>query len=496
MEENPAIGAAPRSDTQSRAPAASFTLDDVVNILDTRLRWYQKELTDLRKQIGAPAEQQEEKKRADIERQRHAVHTSRQSVSDVAAQSVNIVFGHQTHTASPTRASAHPHAEAALDRRISMGAVYTTVEALTAAGAISTPVDKMDASQHSRYVTAAKQIGQSVAKFHGSRTKDADRTVHEFVMLINAELDAWLGAAQQHGRLNLVVGRTEGAAQNWLSKKRTEVQKLMAAGVIEEALLGEWIEVQDDFVREMSKGVTGAMYEQQLRALKLRDKDGRLDIPTFIRRFDEITARLHPSASWTHDGDRSRMLAAKFEERLKYSGATELWKAAWLIVIAKGVPEDQRTLELWQDALLQASTLEEWTTKGGNQQRGRGGGGRDGSGHPTNGGYNQSAAGPTASLKAADGTHDESSAKEGEQHTDEGESEAQLNATSGGGQSGGRGKREASGRGKRNPHLSQEQVERLRAKKPSVCLSCYKPGHYSSDCKTPANRAPTQAELN
>src|SRR5450759_4416677 len=99
-------------------------------------------------------------------------------------------------------------------------------------------------------------------------------------------MDAWLTEGQQHGRLHLVIGRTDGAAQIWLAKKRQEMKKLHAAGQVTDLLLMEWGEVQDDFITEMSKGITSAVYEQQLRALKVRDKDGKMDVATFIRRFD------------------------------------------------------------------------------------------------------------------------------------------------------------------------------------------------------------------
>jgi hypothetical protein len=49
-------------------------------------------------------------------------------------------------------------------------------------------------------------------------------------------------------------------------------------------------------------------------------------------------------------------------------------------------------------------------------------------------------------------------------------------------------------KGKLNPHLSAEQVRQLIAKK--VCLSCYKAGHFSGECRKPANRPPTEAESN
>ena len=70
----------------------------------------------------------------------------------------------------------------------------------------------MNKDEFSRYSSAAKQVSSSVKKFHGSPIKDEGRTVHEFVQLINSELDTWLGERQQHGRLNLVIGRTEGFA--------------------------------------------------------------------------------------------------------------------------------------------------------------------------------------------------------------------------------------------------------------------------------------------
>ena len=104
----------------------------------------------------------------------------------------------------------------------------------------------MNKDQFTRFLTA-RQVAGSVTKFHGNPLKDDDRTVDEFVQLVNSQMDTWLGKDQQHGRLNLVIGRTEGTAQNWLARKREEMEKLLAAGTVTEKLLTEWSEVQSDF---------------------------------------------------------------------------------------------------------------------------------------------------------------------------------------------------------------------------------------------------------
>ena len=79
--------------------------------------------------------------------------------------------------------------------------------------------------------------------------------------------------------------------------------------------------------------MTVSMYEQQLRAVKLRDASGEVDPTTFIRRFDDISARLYPVTSWGSYADRSRMLlASKFKEAVKYGGVPDLWRDTYMMV--------------------------------------------------------------------------------------------------------------------------------------------------------------------
>ena len=239
---------------------------------------------------------EEEIKQAERRRQQQVVHTSRLSVGHLSAEAVNVTWSQPTYTtplSSPLRLPARPaQSRESKTRRLSDGyADSVPISPTTAAppdsapvvvkalGNASVEVEKMDKDQFRRYEAAAKRIDTSVTKFHGDRAKDGNRTVQDFVKLINGEMDRWLRPHQQHGRLDLVIGRTDGSAQKWLVDKRDELQKLLTAGIVTDTLLTEWGETQDDFISEMSKGITVAMYEQQLRSLKIRDKDGPLGRP-------------------------------------------------------------------------------------------------------------------------------------------------------------------------------------------------------------------------
>lgn len=457
---------------------ASFTLDDISTMFQRHLQPFKAEIAELRAQREPAAYHEDDEKRSDIARQRHAVHTSRQSVSNIVSESVNIAFGQSLDTPSSTPFRPQPprQSTAAFNRRLSQGIVDDDPPVSIK----SVPVANMDKEQLNRYNVATKQVTNSVAKFHGIPAKDNDRTPQEFVQLINSEMDTWMGSEQQHGRLNLVIGRTDGIAQNWLARKREEMQRLLAARSVTEVLLTEWMEIQGDFIKEMSKGITSAMYEQQLRALKLRDSEGNSDPTSFIRRFDDICARLYPINSWTNYHDRSRRLAEKFEERVKYGGANDLWESTWLILVARGVPEDERTVEDWQDALLQAWNYRAHITRGGgqdSQHRGRGGG----QGGGAQRGRGAGAASPPAA--AVNAMSDGGDSTTGEEHTKEGEVNPQLSAA--GSFRGGRG-RGGGGRG-RGGERQPMSAERQTLYNERRCFRCKEVGHTVAGCPKPPN---------
>ena len=250
------------------------------------------------------------------------------------------------------------------------------------------------------------------------------------------------------------------------------MKKLHAAGEVTDRLLMEWCEVQDDFKVEMSKGITNAVYEQQLKALRIRDKDGRMDVAKFRRRFDQICTRLYPSSQFTSESDRRRRLGEKFEERLRYCGeGPKLRDECLKMLIARRISEKERMVEDWQDVLLEVASTDEWihpkAVPAGKDKR------------QTSWPARQ----PTVSAMAVSAEEEDGS------QSDEGTARAegvQAAAVSTG---------SASGKSKFfNRHLSPEMVTQLRALK-QTCLSCYKTGHYSNKCPKPANRPPTAAEL-
>ena len=504
MDEPVTRRAGTESSTQSNLPSTStsaplYTAEDVERIAQAVARKALEEFQrasvaattvpderTARRVAVALAVEEEERKQADRQRQRELVRTSRASVSNLANEVVNLTFNQQAHYGSstpyttPLRPRPPQQTKAAINRRLSDGyaepPASTTAEAAAAAAAVggagSIEVEMMDTELYRRYESTNRTLSKSVEKFTGERQSEDDRTVEEFVDLINTEMDVWLGEVQQHGRLNLVIGRTGGMAQNWLVRKRQEMKKLHAAGEVTDRLLMEWCEVQDDFKVEMSKGITNAVYEQQLKALRIRDKDGRMDVAKFRRRFDQICTRLYPSSQFTSESDRRRRLGEKFEERLRYCGeGPKLRDECLKMLIARRISEKERMVEDWQDVLLEVASTDEWihpkAVPAGKDKR------------QTSWPARQ----PTVSAMAVSAEEEDGS------QSDEGTARAegvQAAAVSTG---------SASGKSKFfNRHLSPEMVTQLRALK-QTCLSCYKTGHYSNKCPKPANRPPTAAEL-
>lgn len=431
-------------------------------------------------------------RKADIERQRRVVHNSRQSISNLAAAAITQTFNNNYSSLdTPLRPPAVQQSRSSFVRRLSRGQPSDELELQDDVdllpSALSFDAVQMKRDEYHRYEVAAKQLTASVTKFHGNRVKDGDRTVHEFVQLINAEMDAWMGSAQR-GRLNLVIGRTDGTAQNWLVKKRDELAKLRAAGLITDVLVSEWhnVTLQQDFIDAMSKGITPTMYEVQLRALRVKDKDGKWDPTTFIRKFDEITSRLHPLSNWAMERDRNRFLAREFSERVKYGGGQELWALATMMLSMRGVKESERSLDEWQGALLEAWSIQQGLGEGGTMFKSsiRFGTQREnnfkGQSQPPS---NQSR---SQSVNAINTPAEDDQDDDTEQEERKGQGLSAVGTHSGSARK--------SGKQTRNPHLSPAQVGRLREN--GLCLSCYKPNHFARDCNNPpANRAPTEAEL-
>ena len=74
----------------------SSALDSKLEALfERRLSGLEKSLSDVRKQVVSPADQQEEKQRANLERQRRAIRSSTQAISNLAADSISMTFNQQ-----------------------------------------------------------------------------------------------------------------------------------------------------------------------------------------------------------------------------------------------------------------------------------------------------------------------------------------------------------------------------------------------------------------
>ena len=146
---------------------------------------------------------------------------------------------------------------------------------------------------------------------------------------------------------------------------------------------------------------------------------------------------------------------------------------AALMLAARNISERDRTVDDWQDALLVVTSTDKWlNAKDGAASTGR---------------QKKQSSWPNKQTVSAMAAPQPSTAsdEEGSTQSDEGRQEGAQAAVVPAQRS----------KGKRNPHLSSDQLTQLLAKKPHVCLQCYKPGHYSRECRKPANRAPTEAEL-
>jgi hypothetical protein len=365
-------------DTQSTAARALFTEADVTRIAQEAVR----RALEAREQAttqpytssveaGTTARPEVEVKDSEMDRrrQRQAIRESRVSVSNLASEAVNMTFNEQptyytSSPLSPFRPRPPAQTRAAFERRLS-GGYPDGVSAPLASDAadVVSPVEvpKTAAERRKQLESISRTLGKAVEKFYGERARDGEITVHEFVEVVNTQMDNWLGEEEQLGRLTLVISCTGGTAQMWLIRKMQEMKKLHAAGVVTDRLLMEWSEVQDDFIHEMSKGITSAVYELQLKALRIRDRDGRMDVDTFRRRFDQICTRLYPYASFTNDRDRRRRLGEKFEERLRYCGeGPKLRDDCLKMLIARRISERERMVEDWQEVLLEVASTDEW----------------------------------------------------------------------------------------------------------------------------------------
>jgi hypothetical protein len=413
------------------------------------------------------------------ERQRNVVKNSRQSLSNFTSAATAAKFSGIPFT--PLRPPAVKQTKSHIKRRLSDGQPNTesspvprTAPSPASPTMASFDVLSLDNNAYQRYDATSRHLKDTVTKFHGSTGKDGERTVHEFVRLINAEMDGWMGAAAQMGRLNLVLARTDGQAQNWLVKKREELTKLRALGDITDPLVTEWVEVQHLFIAEMSKGATKAVYELQMHELSLKDKSGKFDPQGFLTRFEQIADRMEPPTTWVDETDRRRALARLFEDRVKNGGGHFLWETMVLLMAGKNIPVEKRTVDDWQQAFIEA-----WTVK----QDARNNGSRppwkkynDYQGHQKDEkSTSQPSHGSTQRVNAV--TSDPVSDEE----TEEGRQEGVQAATTG------------PTRAPRNTHITKEQKDQLQAN--GVCLSCYKTNHWSRECRAPANRPPTAAEL-
>ena len=332
-----------------------------------------------------------------------------------------------------------------------------------------------------------------VDPFYADSSKDKGATVMDFVEKVETTMNDVLRWRPQY-RLMVVRTFLKEGAMRWMNAKLKELtDRAYATGRDLDEQPIEWdSDVRRLFIAAHIGTDTVELWLSKLSMLELGSAQTKTPIE-LDSQFDTIARHVYPTES-TNDVGVDLLLAGYYATIVfKYS------EPMYNTIVRNRKPV---RLAEWKTRLSEQFTAEEhikaMRRMAGHAQSSRGkdrwnkgqGQVRGGQAAPNN--KPQTAQAAVAAMDLGD------TRKEGQTSTGDGEDEedAQLNAVSGGGQSDGRGKKGTRGRGRRNSHLSQEQVEQLRARRPSVCLSCYKPGHFSSECTTPANRAPTQAELN
>lgn len=325
----------------------------------------------------------------------------------------------------------------------------------------------IDRGRNSPYGLAHQAISK-MDKYYGDKKHDKDIDVHSFVRSVEFELDCWMSRSA-HGRLELVISATSGAARDWLLYKRHDLQTLVARGDLRPEM-AEWEAVRAEFIERMGGAQTERLYATKLRDLRL-GRGGSDDVMKFITTFREYATRAYPLHEHPDTRARSLMLGRMFEEAVSNSDF-DVWKEAM-----RTRPQPQ-TLEDWEVALSTAWTTEQTVR----DQRKRVFGDR------------KKAFSPTVTYPSSN------SVKVNQMET---EGESMLGTESSEGTGGGEGLNAASTKKvadkrtdtprKRNSFINgatAAQLIRL-----GRCLHCYQLGHYADKCRSPAARAPNSDEL-
>jgi hypothetical protein len=418
---------------------------------------------------------EEEKDREEEERRKHkAVRESRRSVILENSNNSTMYTGDLlSPTIVPPQARS-VQTEAEIERRQSHGVLFTPpgrtpkTPAPTAAAASKLSLPFVDKSRHSKYYEA-NQAMSKMDKFYGDRKNDKDIDVYTFVRGIDFNLDRWM-QGEEYGRLELVIGCTGGAAQMWLLSKREDLLFLFGVGKLA-AELTEWRYVKADFIEHMGGGQTQRLYQTKLETLKLGKGDNTDELTKFVSAFREYSNRAYPLDQFPDTGARTLMLGKLFDDRVRESD-TGVWSQ-----MMRTTPRPEKLEDL--ERALTSSWMTEQRIRAAyrNKRSSENAGGARGKG-----GY----APNTSSSQAlhaigVEGENDVGGSRE------EGETGEVLQAAA-------TKKTNGSSVPKRlNKHINGLVAARLI--RLNRCLHCYMKDHYARECKAPANRAPTEAEL-
>ena len=390
------------------------------------------------------------------EKERELVRNSRHSISMM--NSGNNITLNSPGTFAPPKV--RPRTIDELDRRASGGTTSTPAQptrTLYSNAAAHTPskstLQSLDKSRNSPYDRVAQVLARG-DKWYGDRKHDKDIDVYSFVRSVEHTMNMWM-EDERRGRLDLVINCTAGPAQAWLLSKQDDCKQLIAGGVKPEN--ADWDVVREMFMQQMGGGQTQRLYQSRLESLTLGKGDGD-EVVKFITKFTEYAMRAYPLDTYPDTTVRSLLLGKVFGERVAASDIT-VWQEAWRDKPAK--------LEEWEAALSRAWVSEQIVREQRKKHGWNNRGNRDDTVPPVAQRVNNmDAEGDSEALNAV-------------------ASNRPTNKTGGGQKKPDR---------PRNKHLDRKKLIQLMQL--NRCLQCYKSGHIARDCQTPANRPPTEAELN
>ena len=276
-------------------------------------------------------------------------------------------------------------------------------------------------------------VTKVVKQYHGSTELDA-HSVIDWVEKVDTMFSIKMGDVQE-GRLDIVRSLLEGTALKWMNRSVLEKTEQLSRGEISEVI--EWNTMRQPFIDAHLGVNTAETFKAELRTLRL----GSSLCPSPVelnKQFDHLAELAYP------DRRASGMAPVLGDEYKKIIAASRPWM--YKSIALNQVPT---SIDSWKKAVanrwaaekdVEATMAQLPRARSDNEQRERGGGrGGRGRGGAANSSQSQSSA-SAAAINAGD-----AAGVEGEEHTDEGQTDPKLSAAAA--SRGGRGGRGGRGRG-------------------------------------------------